>query len=100
MKTIKVLFERVTVIFIIMSIIMTHFSIVGKTLISYAIDSGNVNNDNIELYAYFERENGEKISEKNCQIDETLKSPIGFIATDKGDGVVDVMLFGVILLLF
>ncbi len=72
MKTAKVLFERIIAIFMIISMIMTHFSVFGKTLISYAIDSGNVNNDNIELYAYFVGENGEKISEKECQIDKTL----------------------------
>ena len=27
----------------------------------------------------------------NFEIDESLKSPIGFVATDKGEGVVDVV---------
>ncbi len=86
MRTVKKITKKTIAILMIMSIFMPHFSILSNT-ISYAIDNGKTNNENIEISAYFEDENGEKLIEKEIEIGNSLKLKIDVtVKNEKGYG--------------
>ena len=55
---------------IIMTMTLYYFIYVGMTAVSYAIDVVKTNNTNIEFSAYFQNENGEKVENKEVNIDK------------------------------
>ena len=87
MNTVKGLLKKVTALLIVISIIMAQFAIVGEVLVSYAIDMVKTNNENIEVLAYFENSQGEKVTEIQSEIDETLTLKIDVtVKNEKGYG--------------
>ena len=72
MKTIKKMFIRMIAIQLLITLLLAEFAVIGKTAVSYAQDSLGTNNEDIELFAYFENEQGEKQTEIEKEIDKSL----------------------------
>ena len=73
MSTVKELLKRVTAMLIVAFMLFAELSIVGNAAISYAIDAVATNNENVEILAYFENQEGEKVTEIDSKINEKLK---------------------------
>lgn len=86
MNTAKGILKRMVALITLTLILFAEFSVTGIVLVSYAIDNFTSNNENVELVAYFETEDGEKSNETQCEInqnkilkiDVTLKNNQGY----------------------
>ena len=65
----KRIVQKVLAIFVILVMVMADLSFVGTSLISYAIDTAEVNNQNVEFKAHFLE--GNQTLETTASIDKT-----------------------------
>ena len=64
------LINKICAILVIFALTVSDFLLVGKTAVSYALDTVKTNNANVEFFAYFQNENGEKVEQKENNIDK------------------------------
>ena len=55
---------------IIITMTLYYFILIGMTAVTYAIDVVKTNHTNVEFFAYFQNENGEKVEQKENNIDK------------------------------
>ena len=84
MNTVRELLNRMTAMLIIIVMIIAQFAIIGQTLVSYAIDRIATSNENVEILAYFEDSNGEKVTEIEKEIDKTLILKVDVAVKNEG----------------
>lgn len=58
----KKILNKVIAMIIILAMTMSDFLLVGSNLVSYAVDTAKTSDSNVEFYAYFTKENGDKVS--------------------------------------
>ena len=63
------LINKICAILAIFALTVADFLPIGQMAVSYAIDAVKTNNANIEFSAYFQNENGEKVENKEVNID-------------------------------
>ena len=70
----KKVFNKICAIIVIMLLTMSDFLLVGKSMVTYALDVVQTNNPNVDFVAYFMNENGEKLErvEKDIDAEEYL----------------------------
>lgn len=73
MNTGKRMFQKIIAVLLIFMLISADFALAGQIAVSYAIDAVKTNNKNVEILAYFENENGDKISNIENVINSDLK---------------------------
>ena len=73
MSTGKRIIQKTTAMLLIFILTLAEFALVGQVAISYAVDAVRTNNKNVEISAYFENENGEKIANIESAINANLK---------------------------
>ena len=64
------LINKICAILAIFALTVADFLPIGQMAVSYAIDAVKTNNANIEFSAYFQNENGEKVENKEVNIDK------------------------------
>jgi len=65
----KRILQKIVALLLIMIMTIADFSIIGENLISYAIDRVATNSDNVEFFAYFINNQGEKVANIESPID-------------------------------
>ena len=85
----KRIIQKILAIFVIITMTMADFAMVGTNLVSYAIDLAQTNNENVVFKAYFSNENGalettQKIDAKDLKlsIDLSVKND-GYLTDGK-----------------
>lgn len=73
MSTGKRIIQKSTAMLLVFILTLAEFALIGKTAVSYAVDAVRINNKNVEISAYFENENGEKIANIESAINANLK---------------------------
>ncbi len=70
----KKVFNKICAIIVIMLLTMSDFLLVGKSMVTYALDVVQTNNPNVDFVAYFMNENEEKLErvEKDIDAEEYL----------------------------
>lgn len=68
--TVKKLINKVCAILVIMLLTISDFMFVGKTFVSYAVDTVKTNSANVDFSAYFLNSNGEKVESLEENIDK------------------------------
>ncbi len=58
----KKILNKVIAMIIILAMTMSDFLLIGSNLVSYAVDTAKTSDSNVEFYAYFTKENGDKVS--------------------------------------
>ena len=64
------LINKICAILVIFALTVSDFLLIGKTAVSYALEVVKTNNANVEFFAYFQNENGEKVEQKENNIDK------------------------------
>ena len=72
MNTGRELLKRIIAMLVIAIMLVARISMLGNSIISYAIDAMRTSNENVEILAYFEKENQEKVTEIESEIDKTV----------------------------
>lgn len=76
--------NKVLAILTIIFLTLSDFLFVGNSLVSYALDIVNTNNENVEFMAYFTDETGEKLKEIEQNIDKETKLNIDVSVKQEG----------------
>ena len=78
------LINKICAILVIFALTVSDFLLIGKTAVSYALEVVKTNNANVEFFAYFLNENGEKVDQMEENIDK--KSYLYVDVTVKNEG--------------
>ena len=64
------LINKICAILVIFALTVSDFLLIGKTAVSYALEVVKTNNANVEFFAYFLNEKGEKVDQMEENIDK------------------------------
>ena len=78
------LINKICAILVIFALTVSDFLLIGKTAVSYALEVVKTNNANVEFFAYFLNENGEKVDQMEENIDK--KGTLYVDVTVKNEG--------------